>query len=150
MKNGRSLTWRTLLPVFVVSLVLLTIFRISSAALPDNYQPAQQEVLRLESRMTQLEQRLYAVENNIRNLDQQSRLGSVTSRGAASDDLVSVRLEIQTLQQRLAEYDCALAKLDERTLTREMREARRKSSGATGDDPCRLNVETPLRFSNRR
>jgi hypothetical protein len=150
MKNGRSLTWRTLLPVFVVSLVLLTIFRISSAARPDNNLPAQQEVLRLESRMTQLEQRLYAVENNIRNLDQQSRLGSVTSRGAASDDLVSVRLEIQTLQQRLAEYDCALAKLDERTLTRDMREARRKSSGATGDDPCRLNVETPLRVSSPR
>jgi len=148
MKNGRSLPSRTLLTVFVVSLVLLTIFRISSAALPDN-QPAQQEVLRLESRMTQLEQRLYAVENNIRNLDQQSRLGSGTSRGGASDDLVSTRLEIQTLQQRLAEYDCALAKLDERTLTREMREARRKSVGATSD-PCRLNFETPLRFSNSR
>jgi hypothetical protein len=100
--------------------------------------------------MTQLEQRLYAVENNIRNLDQQARLGSVTSRGVASDDLVSVLLEIQTLQQRLAEYECALPKLDERTLTREMREARRKSSGATSDDPCPLNVETPLRISNTR
>ena len=150
MKDGSSLRWWNLLLVFIASLVVLTILRISSAALPDNNQPALQEVLRLESRLTQLEQRLYSVENNIRNLDQQSRSGSVASRGGAQDDLVSVRLEIQTLQQQLAGYECALAKLDERTLTREMREARRKSSGATGDDPCRLNVETPLRFSNRR
>src|SRR6478672_3255739 len=150
MYNGTSLMWRTLLLVFLVGLVVSTVARISSAALPDNNQPAQQEVLRLESRITQIEQRLYAVENNIRNLDQQSRLGSATSRGAGQDDLVSVRLEIQTLQQRLAEYDCGLAKLDERTLTREMREARRKSAGATSEDPCRLNFETPLRFSDRR
>ena len=150
MKSGSSLWWRTSLLVLIVSLVLLTIFRVSSAALPDNNKPAQQEVLRLESRITQLEQRLYAVENNIRNLDQQSRLGSVASRGVGQEDLVSVRLEIQTLQQRLAEYECGLAKLDERTLSREMREARRKSSGTTSDDPCRLNVETPLRISNGR
>ena len=117
MNNGTSLMWRTLLLVFLVGLVVSTVFRISSAALPDNNQPAQQEVLRLESRITQIEQRLYAVENNIRNLDQQSRSGSVASRGGAQDDLVSVRLEIQTLQQQLAGYECALAKLDERTLT---------------------------------
>ena len=118
MNNGTSLMWRTLLLVFLVGLVLSTIFRISSAALADNNQPAQQEVLRLESRITQIEQRLYAVENNIRNLDQQSRLGSVTSRGVGQDDLVSVRLEIQTLQQRLAEYDCGFAKLRGRSLAR--------------------------------
>ena len=49
MNNGTSLMWRTLLLVFLVGLVLSTIFRISSAALADNNQPAQQEVLRLET-----------------------------------------------------------------------------------------------------
>jgi hypothetical protein len=148
MKNMSSLKWRSMLMVFVVGFGLLTIFRISLAARTDNTQPAQQDILRLESRLTQIEQRLYAAENNIRNLEQ-SRIGNMSSRGVTQDDLVSVRLEIQTLQQRLAEHECAFAKLDERTLTREMRE-RRKSSGATSDDQCRLNVETPLRFSNRR
>ena len=107
----------------------------------------QQDVIRLEARISQLEQRLYTIESSLRNLEQQSRLG-MTGRGAAvtPDDIVLLRTEIQNLQVRVMEHECALAKLDERTLSPAAREARRK---AVGNDPCRLNFELPLRPPSR-
>jgi hypothetical protein len=107
----------------------------------------QQDVIRLDARVSQLEQRLYTIESSLRNLEQQSRMG-MSSRGAAvtPDDLTLLRTEIQNLQVRVMEDECALAKLDERTLSPAAREARRK---AVGNDPCRLNFELPLRPPSR-
>ena len=107
----------------------------------------QQEVLRLEQRINQLEQRLYGMETSLRSVEQQSRLGSTTSRGLNQQEVALLVSQLQTLQLRLADYECALAKLDERTLSPAMREARRKSAGS---DACRLNAETPLRLPERR
>jgi hypothetical protein len=59
-----------------------------------------------------------------------------------------LRLEVNALQQRLAEHECALAKLDERTLSPTMRTRRR--SGAGANDPCRQNSETPVQFTDGR
>jgi hypothetical protein len=108
----------------------------------------QQDVIRLDARVSQLEQRLYTIENSVRTLEQQTRLSGLGGRGAAvtPDDIVLLRNEIQNLQVRVMEDECGLAKLDERTLTPAAREARRK---AVGNDPCRLNVELPLRPPSR-
>lgn len=108
----------------------------------------QQDVIRLDARVSQLEQRLYTIETSLRTLEQQSRLAGMSGRGAGvtPDDIGLLRSEIQTLQVRLMEHECALAKLDERTLTPTTREARRK---AAGDDPCRSNFELPLRPPTR-
>jgi len=108
----------------------------------------QQDVIRLDARVSQLEQRLYTIENSLRTLEQQSRISGMNQRGAGVtlDDLALLRSEIQTLQTRLMEDECALAKLDERTLTPQARDARRK---AVGNDPCRLNFELPLRPLSR-
>ena len=117
--------------VCVLGLALLTI----SATPP-------QDTIRLENRINQLETRLYSIESNIRTLDQQSRLAGVNQRGLSQEDVARLRAEVQTLQVRLAENECALARLDERTLS----PARRKS-GRT--DPCRANPDAPLQLPGR-
>jgi hypothetical protein len=105
-------------------------------------------VIRLDARVSQLEQRLYTIESSLRNLEQQSRIAGMSGRGAAvtPDDFALLRNEIQNLQVRVMEDECGLAKLDERTLTPAAREARRK---AAGNDPCRMNFELPLRPPSR-
>ena len=110
-----------------------------------------QDVTRIESRLSQMEQRFYSVEASIRGLEQQSRLSSSTTgnAGSARDPEVGLlRAEIEALRLRLAEIECGLARVDERTLTPAAREARRKSAGRIGD-ACRLNADAPLRLPTR-
>jgi hypothetical protein len=122
--------------ICVLGLALLTI-----SATP------QQDVIRLESRMNQLEQRFYSIESSIRTLEQQSRLAGANQRDLSQEDVARLRAEIQTLQLRLADDECALARLDERTLSPAMRASRQRSAGRT--DPCRANVDAPLRLPDR-
>lgn len=132
--------WRVVLLVLVAAFGVVTLFRISSATA--NGPTPQQDIIRLENRITQLEQRLFSIETGLRTLEQQSRITSASGRGVSQDDLALLRSEIQTLERRLADDECGLAKLDERTLS----PARRKSAS----DPCRANVDTPLRLPDRR
>ena len=119
--------------VVVLGLALLTI-----SATP-------QDAIRLEQRMNQLEQRFYSIESSLRNLEQQSRLAGSTQRGVSVEDVARLRAEVQTLQLRLQEDECALARLDERTLSPAMR---RRPGGRT--DPCRTNTDAPLQLPDRR
>ena len=132
--------------VCIVGLGLLTV---SSAARTEVGPEPQQDVIRLETRINQLETRLYTIDSNMRNLEQQIRLAGSTSRSTSSDDVTRLRLEVQALQERLSQHECALAKLDERTLSTAMRAARRKP-GPGSNDPCRLNFDTPVQFSSTR
>ena len=107
----------------------------------------QQDVIRIESRLNQLEQRFYTVETSMRTLEQQSRMAGMNrGGGVTADDITLLRTEIQRLQARIMEDECALAKLDERTLSPTAREARQR---AAGNDPCRANAELPLRPPTR-
>jgi hypothetical protein len=130
----KSKTWW--LPV-LITLGLIIISRITSAA---GSNPPQQDVIRLENRLSQLEQRMYSIETSLRTVEQQTRLAGVSSRGVSPEEIAVMHSEIQTLQNRMIENECSLAKLDERTLTPE----KRRRPGAT--DPCRLNPEAPLRL----
>ena len=132
-----------------VCIVGLGLLNVSSAARTEVGPEPQQEVIRLETRINQLEQRLFSLDTNLRNLDQQLRLAISTGRGSGGEDVARLRLELQALQQRLQEHECALSKLDERTLSAAMRAARRKS-GPGSNDPCRSNVDTPVQFSGTR
>jgi uncharacterized protein involved in exopolysaccharide biosynthesis len=69
-----------------------------------------QDAIRLEQRINQLEQRLYGMETTLRNVEQQSRLGGTTSRNLSEQELALLTTQLQSLQLRLADYDCALAK----------------------------------------
>lgn len=145
-RNDRRLHWRALLITGVAGLALIAVFKIAFAAGANNAPAPQQEVFRLETRINQLEQRLIQIDTSIRGLEQQSRLGAAGSRGVTAQDVEILRANIQALQVRLAEHECALAKLDERTLSPAMRNSRRQS-GRT--DPCRANADTPLRLPER-
>ncbi len=128
--------WRTALLVGVVAAGLISVSEAGPAP--------QQDVIRLEQRMNQLEQRLFSMENNLRNIEQQSRIGSSSVRGFNPEDVARLRLEVQALTNRLAEHECALQKLDERTLSAAMKTARRKSAAA--NDACRQNADTPVQL----
>ena len=138
--------WRVVLLVLGVGLGVITVLRITPATA--NGPTPQQDVIRLENRIGQLEQRLFSIETGLRTLEQQSRITGATSRGISAEDVALLRSEIQILQRRLADDECGLAKLDERTLPPAVRDARRKSGAGT--DPCRVNVDTPLRLPERR
>ena len=141
---------RVLFLVCIAALVSVTAFRISTAA-RDDYEPTSaQDAIRLETRLNQLEQRLYTMEASLRNIEQQARIAGAASRGGSvsAPEFELVRAQLQALQVRVRENECALAKLDERTLTPAMRDARRKSGAAS--DACRTNVDAPLRLPERR
>ena len=133
---------RAVLLVVVIGLGVVTI---SSAARNNTGPTPQQDVIRVEQRVNQLEQRLFSMETTLRNIEQQSRLAGASGRGVAEEDVAQLRSELLALQQRVADHECALAKLDERTLTPAMR-TRRKS----GNDPCRANSETPVQLPGSR
>lgn len=99
----------------------------------------------LDRRISQLEQRFYQVESNINRLQTYiaSQRPPASSPPSTSDrDVIVMRDELQRLSLRLGEVECGLLKLDERTATR-------RSTTQKSDDPCRVNVDTPLRLSAR-
>lgn len=148
MQNRRYRRWTSVAALVTVALGMIAIFRISLAAGNEVGPAPQQDIIRLEHRLTQLEQRLFTMENNLRFLEQQWRTsGAGAARSVSPDDFARLRLEVNALEQRLAEHECGLAKLDERTLSPAMRAARQK---AMGSDLCRQNVDTPLQFSGGR
>jgi predicted nucleic acid-binding Zn-ribbon protein len=132
----------------IFALVAFLVLGITIAAVRNDAAAPPQDAIRLETRINQLEQRLYTIETSIRALEQQSRIGSVTSRTVTPEDVAALRAEIQTLELRLADEECAIAKLDERTLTPAARAARQRSGART--EPCRLSPETPVRLPERR
>ena len=144
-KSGRA-SWRlrAVALVFVLGLGSAAVFRIVAARNGDA-PISQQDVIRLESRFSQLETRLNFLDNRLRGIEQQSRLSD--ARGVSQTDWALLRSEFQALQQRVAEHECALAKLDERTLTPNARARRRPESGS---DPCRANLDTPIRLPDER
>ncbi|HEV2800199.1 MAG TPA: hypothetical protein VGW12_06870 [Pyrinomonadaceae bacterium] len=114
--------------------------------------PPPQDVTRIESRLSLMEQRFYSIEASIRSLEQQVRFSSNTSgaRAARDPELDLFRSELETLRRRLAEVECGLTRVDERTLTAAARQARRENAnGAAATDPCRLNPAAPLRLTSR-
>lgn len=155
MQKGSSFSdprWRVLFLAgvgsLVAALVLLTVFKMSARS--EYERTPAQDVIRLETRINQLEQRLYTMEASIRSIEQQTRIAGAQSRGSGvtADEFARLIAHLQALQVRVMEDECALAKLDERTLTAAQRDARRKSGAAI--DPCRNNYEAPLRLPERR
>jgi predicted RNase H-like nuclease (RuvC/YqgF family) len=110
-----------------------------------------QDVTNLDRRISLLEQRFYAIESSINRLEQQAALYGREARPSSSlrdPEIGLLRGEVETLQRRLVEVECGLARLDERTLTPAAREAR-KRAGTSVTDPCRLSADAPLRLSTR-
>ena len=98
----------------------------------------------LDRRISLLEQRFYQVESSINRLQTYvaSQRPSTSPPSTSDRDVILIRDEVQRLSLRLGEVECGLLKLDERTATR-------RSSTQKSDDPCRVNVDTPVRLSAR-
>ena len=114
--------------------------------------PAAQELFSLERRISVVEQRLNTIELTVNRIEQQTRYSSSVppaSQSVSATELELLRSHVELLQRRVAEDECGLVRLDERTLSSSARDARRKS--ATGnDDPCRQSFDAPLRLSARQ
>jgi hypothetical protein len=126
--------------VLVLCVVVGTVANVSRGKSP--VEP--QDPSSLDRRISLLEQRFYQVESSINRL--QTYVASqrpATSQPSTSDrDVLIIRDEVQRLSLRLGEVECGLLKLDERTATR-------RSNTPKTDDPCRVNVDAPLRLSAR-
>ena len=98
----------------------------------------------LDRRISLLEQRFYQVESSINRLQTYvaSQRPQVSQPSTSDRDVILIRDEVQRLSLRLSEVECGLLKLDERTATR-------RNNTQKSNDPCRLNVDTPLRLSAR-
>jgi predicted RNase H-like nuclease (RuvC/YqgF family) len=146
-----SKKWRLALGIVlfaVVGVIINAYPRKSSSSLQD--MAGAQDVRSLDRRISSLEQRFYFLESSINRLQQSavSQRPPVSQPSTRDQEINLLRGEIQTLQLRLNEIECGLVKIDERTTTSSIREAR-KSAGAKTVDPCRLNPATPLRLSTR-
>jgi hypothetical protein len=136
--------------MLVSALVLTAAYTREPATVTGEAAAPMQDTIRIESRLSQLEQRFYSIEVSIRSLEQQVRQSSINTGRTERDTEVSLlRAEVEALRRQLAEVECGLARLDERTLTAAAREARRRA-GASANDPCRLNTSTPLRLPTRQ
>ena len=98
----------------------------------------------LDRRLSLLEQRFYSVESSVNRLQQYvATQRSPISQPTTSDrDLILMREEVQRLELRMAEIECGLINLDERTTP-----ATRRNPAAKSNDPCRLTPDTPVRLS---
>jgi hypothetical protein len=103
-----------------------------------------QDVRILDTRLTQLEQRLYSIESSINRL-QQSNLSqrSVAPASNYDPEINLIREQLHNLTVKVTDIECGLLKLDERTTTT------RSGSGTRPTDPCRANPSAPLRLSTR-
>jgi len=98
----------------------------------------------LDRRLSLLEQRFYSVESSVSRLQQYvaTQRPSLPQPSTSDRDLILMREEVQRLELRMAEIECGLIKLDERTTP-----AARRNPTAKSNDPCRLNPDQAVRLS---
>ena len=103
----------------------------------------------LTQRLNQIEQRFNSFETRITRLEQELRYTGIMRGTPANNDNTEIRLlnsQMEIMQRRIGEIECALLKLDERTLTDAARQGRRKTGGDLSE-ACRRNSNVPLQLS---
>jgi len=102
--------------------------------------PSGQDIMSVDRRVSTLEQRIYTIDSNITQIQQQVMMISrnPAPSAGASGEVQQLRLELNLLRSQMNQIECALAKLDERTLA----PARPKTRSVK--DPCRLDPQTPI------
>lgn len=115
---------------------------------------AAQDVSNLDRRISQLEQRLYSIESGLNRLEQQTALAQrsltpSTSNSTRDTSISLLQAEVEMHTRRLAEIECALVRLDQRTASTAARTAGNATSAGGRTDPCRLDPERPVRLSTK-
>lgn len=145
------------LSVAALSIALITLFgwRWLGPVGPEIPPTAHAQSALLEQRLNQIEQRFNYIESRLNRLESESRYPGVMPNTSSRNDtelnlmrtqLDSMRTDIDLLRGRTGELECAVLKLDERTLTPAARAARKP--GGTSE-PCRANAATPVKLSAR-
>ena len=103
----------------------------------------------LSRRIDQVENRFYGIESRLSRLEMDPRPSIVTPSITNTNDIEiqNLRSQVELLRTRLGEAECAVLKLDERTLSPAERAARNKT--ATTPQPCRQDASTPVKLSSR-
>ena len=135
-------------------LILLALFGTGAGTGAEDYREATasaQDAVYLDRRISMLETRLSSIESSMRSLQQQAMTSerSTTTQPPRDPEVMLLRSEVEILNSRLRELECALVRLDERTLSPSAREARRRTASQS-TDPCRVNPDTPIQLSPRR
>lgn len=103
----------------------------------------------LSRRIDQIENRFYTIESRLNRLESTPRstatLPSITSTNDI--EIQTLRSQVDLLRTRLGETECALLRLDERTLTPAARTTRAKT--AVSPQPCRQDITSPVTLSAR-
>jgi len=112
-----------------------------------------QSSIMLEQRLNQVEQRFNYIESRLNRLESESRSANTTIPSRSNSELSlmkaqmdTMRADIDSLRVRTGELECAVLKLDERTLTAPARATRRKGGSS---EPCRTNIGAPITLSAR-
>jgi hypothetical protein len=121
--------------LIAVTIVTVAIVIVASANANNSVQSP--EIRTLETRVQMLEQRLYSIEASVNRLQLPSRTSPTTD-----SEILLMRQELQNLYVRLADAECGLVKLDQRTT-----QARPNTTKPT--DPCRLNSAQPIELRTR-
>jgi hypothetical protein len=133
----------------VTFIVLCAAAAISAGTLnTGNVATASQDPYGLDRRITTLETRLFSLESQIRQFEQQMSVTMRTPSPTRQRDpaVESLQRQVDLLQSQLIEMRCGLAKLDERTLPAALPKGTGQSDRQS--DPCRLNPHTPLVLSH--
>jgi len=114
-----------------------------------------QDTVMLDRRLNMLEQRFYSVESRISRIEQQMSMlqravpASPTPSSPTRDPVTDLlRNESDSMKLRIAELECAVLRLDERTLPPATKEIQRRA-GVQSKDQCRLHSEVPVKLSVR-
>ena len=133
----------------VTFIVLCAAAAISAGTLnTGNVSTASQDPYGLDRRITTLETRMFSLDSQVRQLEQQMSLMMRTPSPTRQRDpeTESLQRQVDLLQSQVNEMRCGLAKLDERTLPVASRPGTGQSDRQS--DPCRLNPNTPLVLSH--
>ena len=150
--TGKAKAILAVLGAAVVAYWALTGIMISSVGRPvETPVSAQRGDAYLSRRIDQVENRFYGIESRLNRLESESRVSTISPSLSQRPNDVEIqffRTQIDSLRTRLGEAECALLKLDERTLTPTSRTARKKAANA-GTDRCREERDTPVQLSAR-
>jgi uncharacterized protein YceH (UPF0502 family) len=128
---------------FLSASVIVIAFAIANSGKASSANPVApaQDAMMLDRRISTLEQRLYSFESRLNQVQQQVQYSQRPSAvsGAPDPETERLRLEVSLLQARLADIECSVIKLDERTLPATARAAQPKTN-----DACRLQPNTPV------
>ena len=147
MKSER---FKTVLVSAVVAAAVYGGFWVIERAVP--VANAQQTDLYLARRVDQMEQRFYSIESRLSRVEQEMTRPRVSppifNSPVNESDINLLRTQVDNLRLRVGEAECAILRLDERTLSSASRLARGRAA-IVGTERCRQDTGRAIELTAR-